>query len=191
LKNPDDRESWQDFFNIYSNLIRAVALKAGLTESEAQEALQETMIALSRSLPKFEYDAQKGKFKGWLLKLTRWRIDDQFRKRRFQSHPFTDRDSGTTRTATVARIPDPHGGDLEAIWEEEWKQHLFQAALERVKLAVDVRQYNIFDLYVVQQWPAEKVARVLEIPVGRVFLAKHRVLALVKKEVNWLESQLE
>ena len=109
LEDPEDRQSWQEFYDIYSKLIYAVAIKAGLTECEAQEALQETMIALSKSMAEFEYDPKKGKFKGWLLKLTRWRIDDQFRKRRPEVHRFAGSNGDTNRTATIARIPDPRG----------------------------------------------------------------------------------
>jgi RNA polymerase sigma factor (sigma-70 family) len=190
IKNPDDRESWQDFFQTYSGLIHAVAIRAGLTESEAQEVVQETMIAVSKKIAEFDYDPSKGKFKGWLLKLTGWRIDDQFRKRRAQAQRHGESSGDTSRTSTAARIPDPRGSDLEAIWDQEWRENLFQLAVEKVKRLIDPKQYLIFDLYVIKQWPPEKVARVMNITKNKVFLAKHRILQLVKKEVTRCERQL-
>ena len=47
----------------------------------------------------------------------------------------------------------------------------------------------MFDLYVVKQWPVGKVARTLGVNVGQVYLAKHRIAALIKKEVRILEER--
>jgi RNA polymerase sigma-70 factor (ECF subfamily) len=64
-----------------------------------------------------------------------------------------------------------------------------EAALERVRGRVKEEHYQIFDLNVVRQWPANKVARILEVNIAQVYLAKHRVLALLKREVRMLEKQ--
>src|SRR5476651_1071862 len=81
LKNWEDQSSWQDFFDTYGKLIHGVALKAGLTQTEAQDVVQETMFAVARQMPAFKYDRSLGSFKLWLLNLTRWRIADQIRQR--------------------------------------------------------------------------------------------------------------
>ncbi len=190
LRNWDDRESWEKFFDTYSNLIYRTAIWAGLNEWEAQEVLQETLIVAAKKLPKFQYDSSIGSFRGWLLRTTRWRIEDQFRKRRLVARRWPERKSETDRTGTVARIPDPRTGELEAGWNREWKQNLLEAALERVKRSVSANQYQIFDLYVIKHWPAGKVAETLGISAGQVFLAKHRVLPLLKREVHRLEENV-
>src|SRR5881296_1121757 len=81
LKNWDDQESWREFFDLYWKLIYGVALKSDLTPSEAQDVVQETIISVCKNIGKFKADPAHGSFKGWLLKLTRWRILDQIRKR--------------------------------------------------------------------------------------------------------------
>src|SRR5687768_4890133 len=81
LQNWDDQESWKDFFDTYWRLIYAVALKSGLTDSEAQEVVQETVISVAKSVHKFQRDRNRGSFKGWLRNIARWRIADQLRKR--------------------------------------------------------------------------------------------------------------
>ena len=81
LKNWEDQDSWQEFFNTYGKLIFAVAIKAGLTEAEAQDVVQETMLVAARKLPGFDYDPVKGSFKSWLMLVTRRRIDKQLKKR--------------------------------------------------------------------------------------------------------------
>src|SRR5215468_6377937 len=81
LKNLDDQEGWRDFFDTYWKLIHSVALKSGLTEVEAQEVVQETLIAVSRAIEDFQYQPEVCSFKSWLRLLVRRRIADQFRRR--------------------------------------------------------------------------------------------------------------
>jgi len=189
LKNWEDDESWKDFFDTYWKLIYGVAMKAGLTDTEAQEVVQETVIAVAKKMPAFEYDSQIGSFKGWLLHTTRWKISDQLRKRRREAGAFGAGHATSTRTSTVERIPDPGGFDLEAEWDHEWEKNIFDAAIERVKRQVRAKQYQIFDLYVLKRWPVQKVARTLGVNVGRVYLAKHRISALIKKELKNLQNR--
>ncbi len=190
LKNWDDQESWKDFFDTYWKLIYGVAIKAGLNDAEAQEVVQETVIAVAKQMGAFKYDPQIGSFKGWLLHTTRWRISDQLRKRRGESAAFGREHSRSTRTGTVERIPDPSGSNLEAIWEKEWRNNIFAVALQRVRQRVDARQYQIFDLYVIKEWPVKKIAATLNVSPGQVYLAKHRVSVLVKKEITNLGSKI-
>jgi RNA polymerase sigma factor (sigma-70 family) len=193
LKNTRDNESWQEFSDLYSRLIFGFALKAGLTEDEAQEVVQETMIAAARNLPEFQYDPKVCSFKTWLLNLSNWRVQDQLRKRQAPTAPRpatqVPRDSSDagSRTETIARVPDPSGTQLEAVWEKEWQTTLFDAAVAKVKPQVDLKQWQIFDLYVLKEWSVNDVARALGVSAGRVYLAKHRVSALLKKEVERLE----
>ena len=48
LKNWDDQESWRVFFDTYWKLIYGVAIEAGLTDTEAQEVVQETVITVAK-----------------------------------------------------------------------------------------------------------------------------------------------
>lgn len=189
LKDWNDQDSWKDFFDTYWKLIFATAIKSGLTETEAQEAVQETVISVCKSVPDFQYNASKGSFKNWLLTITRRRIADQFRKRdphiKEQKHNPDD----TRKTATLNRIPDPSVPVLDEIWNEEWEQNMLETAIERIKKKVDPKQYQIFDLYVLRQWPVSKVCQSLQISSARVYLVKHRLSSLIKKEVKLLESK--
>ena len=189
IKDPEDNESWRDFVDTYSGLIYGVARKAGLTDTEAQEVVQETLICVCRKIPGFKYDRAMGSFKGWLLSTTRWRIGDQLRKRRGEAEHCV-RDAGTkTRTRTVERIADPAGLDLEGIWDQEWATNLFDAALKRVKRQVNAKHFQIFDFYVLKELPAEKVARDLGVRVAQVYLVSHRIIGRIEKEVKKLTAQ--
>ena len=186
LANWEDRKNWQEFFDTYWKLIFSAARKSGLTEAEAQEVVQETIITVAKKVGQLRYDPAVGSFKGWLLHITRWRIADQFRKRQPGAARLRFGDD-TRLTATLDRIPDAAGAaDLEEMWEKEWQENLLAAALQRVKKKVDAKQFQIFDCYVRKEWPAQKVAAELGVSVGQVYLARHRVGALLKKETRAL-----
>ena len=144
LKDWDDQESWRDFFNTYWKLIYSAAIKAGLTDAEAQEVVQETIITVAKKMKAFKYDPSLGSFKGWLLNTTRWRIADQLRLRQQAAQPNERRPPATTGADAIERIPGDAGIDLDAVWEEEWRKSLMDAALERVKQRVNAKQYQIF-----------------------------------------------
>src|SRR5947209_4633003 len=90
LKSWQDQSSWQEFFDTYWKLIYGVARQAGLTDAEAQDVVQETMVAVAKHMPGFRYNAGIGSFKAWLLNMTRWRSIDQLRKRNCAGRPATD-----------------------------------------------------------------------------------------------------
>ena len=189
LKDWNDQESWKVFFETYWKLIYKAAIKAGLNDAEAQDVVQETVISVFKSMPGFEYDAKKGSFKGWLLQLTRWRIADQLRKR-LPIGEYLERNTRTsTKTKEFEGILDPVSHSLEALWDEEWENNLLEAAIERVKKKVDPKLYQAFDLYVFKKWPVLKVALTLKINPGKVYLTKHRMSNLIKKEINCIQTR--
>ena len=187
LKHWDDQESWRLFFDTYWRLIYSAAVKAGLSDAEAQDVVQETFISVSKHMASFQYDA-KGSFKSWLLRLTTWRVLDQFRKRRPANRRVNSREGTETGTSTVEGVPDPTIPALEMLWDEEWETNLKQVALDRVKQQVNAKQYQIFDFYVLRSWPVSKVTKVLKVSTTMVYLAKHRVGRMVKKEVGHLRA---
>jgi RNA polymerase sigma factor (sigma-70 family) len=190
LKNWEDQSSWQDFFDIYWQLIYRVARKAGLSEVEAQDVVQETMFSVAKHMPRFQYNPAIGSFKAWLLNLTRWRIRDQLRKRvSYLEYPEPSNDSDTG-TRVMDRIVDPASLNLDAVWEAEWENNLLRAAMARVKRQVDPRKFQIFDLYVNKQWPAARVAKAFAVTVDQVYLAKHRLTDLLKQEVERIKKQM-
>jgi RNA polymerase sigma-70 factor (ECF subfamily) len=171
-----------------------------LTEVEAQEVVQEVMIASVKKMPGFTYEPGKDSLKGWLLSVTRWKVADQFRKRQrveaTGGAPTATRETralpannDTARTATADRVPDPGSLELDAIWEGEWRENLLRTALERMKQSVNPAHYEMYHLHVVQGLTPRETARALGVSRAAVYLAKHRVGRLLKKEIQRLENE--
>jgi RNA polymerase sigma factor (sigma-70 family) len=186
VKNLEDHASWQDFFDTYSKLIFGVALQRGLTRTEAQDVVQETMCAAMKHMPNFNYDRTVGTFKAWLLNMVKWRIADQFRKRA----PIKNLPAGArVDDAEVLRdTPDVH--DFEAIWEQQWEQALFDAAMMKTRRKVDPQKFQIFDLLIKSRMTASEVAQTFHTSVDHVYLVKHRVTEQIKSEVERLKQHV-
>lgn len=188
LKDWQDERSWRDFFETYWRLIYSTARKGGLSDAEAQEVVQETVIAVAKKMKDFKYDPAVGSFKGWLKLVTRRRIADQYRKRKPQEVGLADADTAGAGTRAIEKLPGEAGDTVDAAWEVDWQQSLLDRAVELVRTQISPRQYQIFDLYVLRQWPASQVAASLDISTAQVHLAKHRVQAQIKKEARRLEK---
>jgi RNA polymerase sigma factor (sigma-70 family) len=183
LRRWDDQASWDEFFKTYWRLIYSVAIKAGLTDEEAEDVVQETVLGVAKKMGEFRYDPAVCSFRGWLLHVTRLRIQDQFRKRL----PVVSHKTRGTGTTALERIPDAAGAGLEALWEEEWEKNIVDVAMSRVKGRVRAEHYQMFYLNVVKEVSVQKVARTFGVTAAQVYLVKHRIARLIKSEVRRLE----
>ena len=186
------RESWQEFFDSYWKLIYRAARKAGLGDADAQEVVQEVVVAAAKALPKFQYDPALGSFKGWLLRLTQRRIVDQFRKLPpWQNHERVNSDRFSAEdTSTEERVPDPNAIDIGTFWDLEWRRNLVAIAMDRVKPKVTEKQFQIFDSYVNKEWSVREVCETLKVSAAQVYLTKHRVTKVIRKEMDRIAEKM-
>lgn len=58
-----------------------------------------------------------------------------------------------------------------------------------MKRQVAPEQFQIFDLACLEGWPVRKVTETLGVSAARVYLAKHRIGRMLKKEFKALEKR--
>ncbi len=192
LRDWGDDDSWQAFFNSYWRLIFFTGRKAGLTSEEAEDLVQDTVLAVSKKMPSFKYDPKKGSFRSWLLKITHNRIADRFRKRR-----------GEPTEISIDEMQDEgdHFGayglsellsraELEEIWDEEWKANLFEAALDNVKRKVAPKHYQVFDLLHFKEWPMSKVVQKMKVSRPGAYIIRFRVKNAILDELERLKKEV-
>jgi RNA polymerase sigma factor (sigma-70 family) len=190
----DDSASWNEFYRLYKKLIYGLARRSGLPHAEAEDVTQDVFKRVAETIHQFESDPNRGKFRGWLMNLTRWRIANKFARRpqeevaRAGGHTTAPEGDGATRTSTINRLPDP--AELEAAEELEWQRHLLDAASERIAKRVKARHYQVFDLYVRHHWPVLQVARELGMNPATVYVVAHRLTRELKAEVAKLREQM-
>src|SRR5262249_8728110 len=92
----------------------------------------------------------------------------------------------TTRGG-ASQLPDPAAERaFEGMWDEEWQKNLVDAAMERVKRSVKAEHYQIFYLHSVKNMPARDIGQLLGVSVAKVYVVRHRVARLVKREIQAL-----
>jgi RNA polymerase sigma-70 factor (ECF subfamily) len=189
LRSPDDRESWQEFYDLYAQLVYRFAMHRGLTDAEAKDVVQETFLCLSKQLKEFRYDPAVGSFRSWLLHTTQWRVADQLKKRG-PAAPEGEGEDDSRHCGAMERLADQAFEHQEQDWDEDWRQSVFNLAIDRIRQEIGAKQFQVFDLYVLKEWPVGKVAQTLSVNVGQVYLTKHRVLKMIKREIKNLKLQL-
>ena len=186
LKATINGESWEEFFHTYWELIYNVARRAGLSEADAQDIVQETILKIHKSLDRFEYNRKRGTFKGWLRTVTRSRLNDFFKKQQHRpalNHPLEE------AAGELQNLEDPEGPEIEKIWDEEWNRNLIQAALSRTKKLSSPKQFQIFKCHYIDEWTVRETCRTLGVNAAQVYMAKQRVGKIFRESVEALEKQ--
>lgn len=175
LKDGTHEGDWREFFETYWKLIYNAARRRGLTDTEAEDVVQETMVALVKNISKFEYDPKRGSFKNWLMNLTQWKIVDQFRKRDRAVHLDTTFDVAVD-------------SEFEDRWSAEWHLNIASEAARRVKTKVSPRAFQAYTTNVVQGRGPRTTATLLKMSVPAVYMATFKVRKLLKAEALRLEK---
>lgn len=167
----EDQRSWRRFFETYGRLLFLWGIKAGLSEAEAEEAMQNTVVAVAKAMRGEQFERRgPGAFKAWLYGVARHRILDQFRGR------------GRALAAAAAEAEsEPAEGELERLWDAEWVGHRVRRAADLTRQRVSAKQFQIFDLYALREWPVEEVRETLNVSRAQVYMAKLRVGAVFKE----------
>lgn len=184
-----DSASWEEFHRLYRRLIYGRARRAGLSHADAEDVAQDVFKRVAETIRDFDTDPERGSFRGWLMKLTHWRIADKYRSRR--DCPPADRmedDTGGDLATHVANVPAPATEEDE--WDREWRQHLLAAAGERLARQVNPRHFQVFDLYVLQNWPLLRVTKEMRVSPASVYVIGFRLKQRLKAEVEKLQKQL-
>jgi len=191
MKNLEDQQGWEEFYNAYWRLIYNVARRARMTDAEAQDVVQDTMVSVSQAIGGFVYNRKAGKFRGWLSTLTRRRVADFFRKQCgvIRKGDVNVKLDEIEEAIVLENLIDPNSPELERIWDEEWESHLTEIVLSRLRSQVSDRNLQIYYSHVLNGWSVKKTCCELGVNPGTVYLTKHRVGGLFKKELEVLQRE--
>lgn len=174
LRTRDD-PAWTTFYSRYQPVLVAFARRLGLRESDAQDAAQEALLAFADGYRKGQYDREKGRLRTWLFSIASHKVRD-IQRRNGREAVFVDLPEKTHFFGHV-----PGDDEMSRIWETEWQRALTDACMEEVARHVEPQTFQAFELFVMQEWPAEKVADYLGVTSNAVFKAKRRVLTRMRK----------
>jgi len=176
-----DEEAWRQFVERFRRPVVRFARDLGLSEDEAEDVTQETLMDFVRAYREGQYDPKKGRLSAWLFGIAHRRILHAFRRRAGQPRPAP----GVGQTAFWRNVPDER--TARASWDTSWQRAVLDQCLEQVRTEVEPNTLRAFELLAINRLPAAEVADTLGMTRNAVFIAKHRVL----RRVLELKRQVE
>lgn len=179
LSKGADAPAWDEFHARYRELIRGFALRRGLQAADAEDVVQEVFLALAQAMRSFEYQPEKGRFRGFLKTIAIRVLSKRFARTR----------PGLEQTAAEQTLEAAaEESAQEEDWEAEWRQHHLRGAMERVRAEFRGTDLRAFELLTAGRRDARSVAAELGISADSAYQAKSRILkrlrALVAEQVE-------
>jgi RNA polymerase sigma factor (sigma-70 family) len=183
LRDGGDADAWEEFVHLYAPVIYGFARKRGLQDADAADLMQDILRSLSSALPRLEYDPKRGNFRGWLFTVTRNRIFNFLESRRRRVVGSGDSDM-QRRLEQFADADD----ELSAEWDADYQRTLAAQAMKRIQEEFQAPTWDAFLQTTVEgRTPAQAAARV-GMSVGAVYVAKSRVLARLRQEIERMQG---
>jgi RNA polymerase sigma-70 factor (ECF subfamily) len=147
--------------------------------------MQDVLRSVARAAERLDYDPARGSFRGWLYTVARNKIFNFLEAARHK----LGRGSGDTGVhERLEALAGPEWGLAES-WDEEYERNLAAVAMRRVKEEVQPATWQAFWNTAVEGRKAQEVSEALGMSAGAVYVARSRVLARLKEEVQRLQDE--
>lgn len=171
LRDHRDTQAWSDFVELYAPLVYRQARCAGFQDADAADVTQDVFRSVAAAINKFDYDARRGDFRGWLYRITQNKIRDAASRRQAVA-------TGDTATHDLLHEqPTPTAED----WDADYRAALLAWAYEQVRAHCAEPTWRAFWLTTVEGVGGEAAAQQLGMSIGAVYVAKSRVLTRLKE----------
>lgn len=193
LRNQADSASWhrgwEEFYTTYCPVVFRYARKRGLSETDAEDLVQEVVAGLARRLPEFTYDPGRGSFKTWLFRICRNKVVDHLRRQGRGVQWIQP--GGMADGLALAELEDTTILQPDEAWELAWELDLRRSALELVGQRVNPMTMRLYLYHVVDGHDAATTVADFADPkvtLDAVHLARHRVQKMMNDTLEQLRS---
>lgn len=191
IKDPDDREHWDYFLEVYGSFIKRIARDKGQQDVNVEHVYNVVLNEVNKKIG--EYDPGKGKFRSWLKTMVSRRCIDLFRKENrlptlIDDHFGTAEDS--VRGRPTDRLRDP-GNSLETVWDQEEAGAVLRIAQRIAKAQVTPRNWQIFQCRVLRDWSVARVCETLGVTENVVNVAKAKVKPVFEAAILEAQARLD
>jgi RNA polymerase sigma-70 factor (ECF subfamily) len=183
LRDPKDAEAWRQFVQVYASVVYGFARKRGLQDADAADLMQDVFRSVAAAAGRLQYDRNRGTFRGWLYTVTRNKLYNFLTGRRRRERASGDSDA---RELLEAHPSPPDGADD---WDQEYERRVFAWAVERVRGEFSEPTWQAFWQTAVDHVGAKEAGARLGMSPGAVYVAKSRVLARLREEIQRLEQE--
>jgi RNA polymerase sigma-70 factor (ECF subfamily) len=178
----NDAEAWERVVRLYGPLVLFWGRRAGLSEADAADLLQDVFRSVAGAIAGFRLDRAGDTFRGWLWTITRNKLRDHFRN--LAREPVAA--GGTEAQDRFHQIPE---AEPDSSPESEPSKALLHRALESVRPAFEERTWQAFWRTTVDGRPPADVAAELGLGLASVYQARTRVLRRLRQELGGVLDQ--
>src|SRR5947209_2107367 len=182
IRDPKDARAWEEFVEIYAPLVHRLARARGFQEADAADLSQDVFRAVAGAIDRWDPDPRLGSFRAWLFRISRNLMVNALAARR--RHPRGSGDTDVRRL--LEEVPDPSAEDT-ALFDAEYRRRLFEWAASRCRAEFRDATWQAFWRTGVDGESPGDVGRSLGMTVGAVYVARSRVMARLKREVEQVE----
>lgn len=170
----NDEGSWAEFTAIYQPAIFRLAMKKGLQHADALNVAQDVLAKVHQSIERWDPDASKGSFRGWLFRITSNTSINALKK--------LARSQATGDTHFRDKLAQLPGRDDDAsLFRAEYRRELFRYAASAVRGEFSDTSWKAFWMTNVDGADAKSAAAELGISLGALYTAKCRVLSRIRQ----------
>jgi RNA polymerase sigma factor (sigma-70 family) len=181
LRHSPEDESWTRLADLYSPLIRAWLRRYDVQDSDANDLVQEVLLAVSKDLSKFDHRGEPGAFRGWIKAILINRLRKFWRSR--DRRPQARGDSNID--ARLAQLDDP-ASEMSLIWNREHDQYVLRQLLALAEPHFARNTWTAFCRVALDGAKPDVVAQEMGISRNAVVIAKCRVLSRLRQESEGL-----
>lgn len=178
VRDPADREAWDEFFELYAPLLEGYARAHGLARDDAEEVRDQCLEVLTKKLPDFEYQRARGSFSAWLHRIAHAKVIDLVRAKKVRA-----RESVELTSLAAA------DSDLEEHWTRQWRAEHLRYALERVRHDEPPERFQVFELLLVDELSVSEVCARTSLRATQVYKIKAALLKRVRAVLERLGTQ--
>jgi RNA polymerase sigma factor (sigma-70 family) len=177
---PLDQEAWSAFVDRYAPRFARWCRHWGLQDADVENVSQGVLTKLVVRMRGFVYDPSMS-FRGYLRKIVEDALTDELRHRRLNVTGGGG-DFQEVLESVEARV------DLMHRLEQEFDLELVEAASRTVRQRVDPHTWEAYRLTTSERLSGAEAAAQLGIEVATVYVAKGRVIQMLKEELRSLET---
>jgi RNA polymerase sigma-70 factor, ECF subfamily len=169
-----EEDAWRQFSELYAPLVYHWCRKSGLSAEDAADAVQEIFHSLISGITSY-HRMENGAFRGWLFTVTRNKLTDIARSRR-----FTFAEGGTDFHRQMQQVTDP--ASLESSLSTiPALGPVVHRALAIAKAEFEARTWRVFWLTTVEGKTPHEAAEELGLTANAARQAKYRVLSRLRQ----------